>query len=242
MICRTCLRRVAGAAARPIAAHPLSRTPALLQISTTTAVPTTPTLTTRCFTTTSSPANAAPAAAEATATTSSAGTPPNLTPLTGSEASKDQQQQAQQQRPLSSCPAGTVLTGLNYFKGKSDPVALPDEEYPEWLWRCLEVQKKTDESADGAEVGDEFSKSKKQRRLAAKRQRALEARMLATGDLEALVPKVPLQKQSVNLPAPEKPGDVQQALTAHDAREELRKAMRKERRAKIKESNYLKAM
>lgn len=66
--------------------------------------------------------------------------------------------------------------------------------------------------------------------------------MLATGDLEALVPKVPLQKQSVNLPAPEKPGDVQQALTAHDAREELRKAMRKERRAKIKESNYLKAM
>jgi large subunit ribosomal protein L54 len=85
------------------------------------------------------------------------------------------------------------------------------------------------------------AKSKKQRRLALKRKRTQEARLLASGDLEALVPKIPLQKQTVNLPGAE-PGNVGQAVEAVDKREELRRAMRKERRAGIKESNYLKAM
>lgn len=85
------------------------------------------------------------------------------------------------------------------------------------------------------------AKSKKQRRLALKRKRVQEARLLASGDLEALVPKIPLQKQTINLPGAE-PGNVGQAVAAVDKREELRRAMRKERRAGIKESNYLKAM
>jgi large subunit ribosomal protein L54 len=53
------------------------------------------------------------------------------------------------------CVEGTVLTGLNYTKGGSDPVAMKDEDYPEWLWKCLEVtQKSSDASEDGA--ADEF--------------------------------------------------------------------------------------
>ena len=56
--------------------------------------------------------------------------------------------------PKSSCAPGTVLTGLNFLKGKQDPVALPDEEYPEWLWRCLEYPEKL-QSAD-AGAADEF--------------------------------------------------------------------------------------
>lgn len=55
----------------------------------------------------------------------------------------------------SSCIAGTVLTGLNYFKGKADPVALPDNEYPEWLWSCIDVQKKA-ASDDDPDAGDLF--------------------------------------------------------------------------------------
>lgn len=86
-----------------------------------------------------------------------------------------------------------------------------------------------------------IAKSKKQRKLAAKRQKALEAKLLAEGNLEALAPKVPLQQQSVNLPG-EQNGTVMDNLVALEKREELRKAMRKERRAKIKESNYLKSM
>ncbi|KAL7820023.1 mitochondrial ribosomal protein L37 domain-containing protein [Trichoderma gracile] len=137
------------------------------------------------------------------------------------------------------CPEGTVLTGLNYIKGGQDPVAMKDEEYPEWLWSCLDVMKKADAADDN--LGDEFSKSKKQRKLAAKRQKALEAKLLAEGNLEALAPKVPLPKQSVNLPG-DKDGSVLDNIAAAEKREELRKAMRKERRAAIKESNYLKSM
>ena len=62
---------------------------------------------------------------------------------------------AAQSSALSSCPPGTVLNGLNYFKGKQDPVALADNEYPAWLWDCLSVQKKANEEAE-ADAGDEF--------------------------------------------------------------------------------------
>jgi large subunit ribosomal protein L54 len=46
------------------------------------------------------------------------------------------------------------MKGINYMKGRDDPVALPEEDYPEWLWRCLDA-KKTDGDEDGA-LGDEF--------------------------------------------------------------------------------------
>ncbi|KFA78180.1 hypothetical protein S40288_01400 [Stachybotrys chartarum IBT 40288] len=140
----------------------------------------------------------------------------------------------------SSCVEGTVLKGLNYTKGGQDPVALKDEEYPEWLWSCLEVTQRVSTDADNANA-DEFSKSKKVRQAAAKRQRILEAKLLAEGNLAALAPKVPLQQQSINLPG--KPNaSLAENLEAADVRQELRLAMRKERRAKIKESNYLKSM
>ncbi|EAQ92602.1 hypothetical protein CHGG_00837 [Chaetomium globosum CBS 148.51] len=221
MICRTCLRRAAGFTTRQITPQPFTRAPAAA----------------RSFTTTLRTRNATPTApAAAPATTAAEPSTPDLTPLTPPSAADSEATTG----PRSSCPEGTVLSGLNYIKGKSDPVALADEAYPAWLWNCLEVQKKADSTAD-ADTGDEFSKSKKQRRLALKRKRVQEARLLASGDLEALVPKIPLQKQTINLPGAE-PGNVGQAVAAVDKREELRRAMRKERRAGIKESNYLKAM
>lgn len=64
---------------------------------------------------------------------------------------------------------------------------------------------------------------------------------MAEGNLEALAPKIPLQQQSINMPGNEE-GTVAGAVSAVAAREELRKAMRKERKFKIKESNYLKSM
>jgi large subunit ribosomal protein L54 len=76
--------------------------------------------------------------------------PADLKPLADGPAGE-----AEEKQVLSSCPAGTTLQGLNYFKGKTDPVALPDEEYPAWLWTCLEVQKKAS-AEDETDVGDEF--------------------------------------------------------------------------------------
>lgn len=47
-----------------------------------------------------------------------------------------------------------MLNGLNYIKGGQDPVAKKDEDYPEWLWSCLDVMKKADAADDN--LGDEF--------------------------------------------------------------------------------------
>ncbi|KAG6027223.1 hypothetical protein E4U19_002143 [Claviceps sp. Clav32 group G5] len=146
---------------------------------------------------------------------------------------------SQSKRPRSMCPEGTVLTGINYIKGGQDPVAKKDEDYPEWLWRCLEAIKKTDTVVE--DDMDEFSKSKKLRTLAAKRQRAREAKLLAEGNMDALAPKIPLQEQSINLPG-EEGGTPEENAEAAQKRYELKRAMRKERKAKIKENNYLKAM
>ncbi|OQO06094.1 hypothetical protein B0A48_08682 [Cryoendolithus antarcticus] len=138
-------------------------------------------------------------------------------------------------RMPSSVPAGTLLKGLNYIKGKQDPVALEDEEYPEWLWSVLEKAQKSDGAAAGGDENDLFSKSKKQRQRAAK---SLRKRALLHP--EDMVPKVPLYEQSVDLPKGD--GSVKGALEAGEAREGLTKAMRGERRRVIKEKNFLKAM
>lgn len=235
MICRTCFRRASA----------LGRQVILPKAA--------PVRSNRHFATTAAPGQAA-AATDATDATDKAGGEP----AAGAR---------------SICVEGTVLAGLNIFKDKTDPVALRDDEYPEWLWSCLDVQKKADTAEDEG-AGDEWcmppppknpnpsyilpntsttentltltchhntAKSKKQRRLAAKRQRALEAKLLASGDISALAPKVPLQQQTINLPV--SPNSTpQEAFVAAEKREELRKAMRKERKAKIKEANYLKSM
>ncbi|KAH9909311.1 mitochondrial ribosomal protein L37-domain-containing protein [Xylariomycetidae sp. FL2044] len=242
MICRRCLQRL------PALRHPPpSSTATLSRASPSASSPPATTsyhrlpLSIRTLTQTprrlsSSPAPQPPPAG-ATAPGQAPPSPSFGTPLGDAAAAED----ATANKPsLSTCPEGTVLSGLNYFKNKSDPVALADDAYPAWLWDCLKVQQKADEEGDG-DAADEFSKSKKQRRIAAKRQRILEAKLLAAGNLEALAPKVPLQQQTINLPSNEE-GTLAGAMAAVDAREALRRAARKERKAKIKESNYLKSM
>ncbi|EPQ57802.1 hypothetical protein GLOTRDRAFT_126292 [Gloeophyllum trabeum ATCC 11539] len=45
---------------------------------------------------------------------------------------------AAEPEPKSSCPPNTVLVGVNYLKDQPPVLALPDEEYPDWLWKLLE--------------------------------------------------------------------------------------------------------
>ncbi|KAI6139043.1 mitochondrial ribosomal protein L37-domain-containing protein [Pisolithus tinctorius] len=45
--------------------------------------------------------------------------------------------------PISSCPAGTVLTGLNYLKGQPPVLAMPDADYPSWLWDLTNPKKRS---------------------------------------------------------------------------------------------------
>ncbi|KAK0703730.1 mitochondrial ribosomal protein L37-domain-containing protein [Lasiosphaeria miniovina] len=236
MICRTCLRRAAGFSSSRPAIRLLTRSSISSSASTATSG-LAPSVRGAFFTTTIRVRNAASATSS-----SSNSTATELTPVipTSEEAAAAAATAAAEKPALSSCKAGTKLAGLNYLKGRNDPEALEDHEYPAWLWNCLEVQKKaaTDEDADAL---DEFSKSRKVRRLAAKRQRTLEAKILASGDMEALAPKIPLVKQTINLLVGEGQG-LPDALQAAEKREELRVAMRKDRKSKIKESNYLKTM
>ncbi|KAH8733111.1 mitochondrial ribosomal protein L37-domain-containing protein [Phaeosphaeriaceae sp. PMI808] len=177
--------------------------------------------------------NATQTPATSTSTVQSISTP--LTPAPSPDLEK-QTAEASKKKVASlvrsSIAAGTPLKGLNFEKSKSDPIALADDEYPPWLWTLLSRQEKT---AEGAGQGDLFSKSKKQRRLAAKRLRREQAM-----NPESLVPKVPVYKQTIDLPAGD--GSVQSAVEAAEARDGLTKAMRSNRRATIKEANFLKAM
>ncbi|KAG4412124.1 hypothetical protein IFR04_014745 [Cadophora malorum] len=167
---------------------------------------------------------------------------PFSTPLTPSPSSTSPQAKSATSKKgptiVSSCPAGTPLKGLNYLKGRDDPVALAEEEYPEWLWTCLD--KKEVEGEDGGAAGDEFSKSAKLRRKAAKRARKLEAMCLAAGEA-APEARIPITQQSIDLPFNSE-GTTKGALDAEGKREELRGAMRRERRKGIKEANFLRGM
>ncbi|KAF9218316.1 hypothetical protein BS17DRAFT_804846 [Gyrodon lividus] len=54
--------------------------------------------------------------------------------LTPHQLSKGTSSTAEPKKIVSSCSAGTVLTGLNYLKGEPPILARPDEDYPSWLW------------------------------------------------------------------------------------------------------------
>lgn len=137
MICRRCLQRASSGLSRRVVSSAAATSAAAGR-------PSTPFLSLRALSTSLSRLTA-PAGQPTTET------PTFSTPLADSPPSPEEAAVG----TLSACPAGTVLTGLNYFKNQTDPVALTDEKYPEWLWRCLDVQKKaSDSTADDA--ADEF--------------------------------------------------------------------------------------
>ncbi|KAK4635644.1 hypothetical protein CLAFUW4_00239 [Fulvia fulva] len=218
MICRQCAQRLARRNTSHITSRAFSQTTSNRAQA----------VTAQTTTATNPRPNDRPAA------TSTSAAQPFSTPLTPAPENLDlptNKDVDKSKKPLqiqSSVPAGTVLKGLNFMKNKQDPVALEDSEYPPWLWTVL--NKSGAESGSGLDAeGDLFSKSKKQRRIAAK---ALKKRQLL--DPESLVEKVPIYEQSVDLPR-----DPRESL---GAREQLTKAMRERRRSKIKEDNFLKEM
>ncbi|KAJ6631116.1 mitochondrial ribosomal protein L37-domain-containing protein [Mycena sp. CBHHK59/15] len=51
--------------------------------------------------------------------------------------------------PMSSCATDTVINGVNYLKGQPPILALPDDQYPEWLWTVLEERVWPDDGPGG---------------------------------------------------------------------------------------------
>ncbi|KAG9318902.1 mitochondrial ribosomal protein L37-domain-containing protein [Chiua virens] len=50
---------------------------------------------------------------------------------------------------VSSCPAGTIMTGFNYLKNELPILAKPDEEYPAWLWDLTKPKVLADDGPGG---------------------------------------------------------------------------------------------
>lgn len=96
------------------------------------------------------------------AATSTSAAQPFSTPMTPSPENAGvvrQQSKAAATTPssvLSTVPAGTPLKGLNFLKNKQDPLALPDGEYPPWLWTLLRGEKSG--GSDGDAEGDLYGK------------------------------------------------------------------------------------
>ncbi|KAF8428996.1 mitochondrial ribosomal protein L37-domain-containing protein [Tirmania nivea] len=161
--------------------------------------------------------------------------------------------------PVSAAPAGTVLKGLNHLKNKQDPVAKEDHEYPAWLWTVLD-EKKGGGGADGEEEGDLYSKSKKARRIAARRA----AKLASQGLTEEQ--HIPIHQQTIDLPFATSGLSEPHAVAAigglgngdgavivggedglaevtfeqaQRARQEIKRQKRKQNRAAIKEKNFL---
>lgn len=128
----------------------------------------------------------------------------------------------------SSVVAGTSLKGINYIKKLTDPIALPDEDYPQWLWKCLEdrrPQLSSTPQISAEDAADLYSKSKKRRKIAQKRIAAKEA---AGGT----VLDVPADHRTEDMPW-------ETYEESAEARLEAKKASRARRRAAIKEKNFL---
>ncbi|KAL8768549.1 MAG: hypothetical protein Q9209_005234 [Squamulea sp. 1 TL-2023] len=147
--------------------------------------------------------------------------------------------------PTSSLKAGTPLKGLAFEKNKEPPVAREDGEYPEWLWGLLNTGKgEEDKGIRGG--GDAFSKSAKQRRIAARAARQGSSSSSILGN-HTLAPEIPIHEQSIDLPASSegykgRKADVEGERRAREVREELTRSLRGKRRKGIKEGNFLRGM
>ncbi|KAK6519587.1 hypothetical protein TWF281_003409 [Arthrobotrys megalospora] len=129
---------------------------------------------------------------------------------------------------VSITPAGTVLKGINFNKKLQDPIALPDEEYPNWLWTILEDRRPILSSApqlSSEDAADLYSKSKGRRKAAQKRIAAKQA--AASGILQT-----PADHKTEDMPY----GSFDESQAAID---EAKRASRARRRAAIKEKNFL---
>ncbi|KAI0047758.1 hypothetical protein FA95DRAFT_1558750 [Auriscalpium vulgare] len=65
--------------------------------------------------------------------------------------------------PRSSCPPNTVLIGANYLKNQPAVLALPDEDYPPWLWTILQPQELPDDGPGGKAEKVRLRKENRQR-------------------------------------------------------------------------------
>ncbi|KAJ5632897.1 Ribosomal protein L37mitochondrial [Penicillium lividum] len=158
------------------------------------------------------------------------------------------------ERPPSSCPVGTKMNGLNYFKNKPDIIAKEDSEYPDWLWDLLGDSSKSAKAEKGGVDPSSaltyhaflclprltFS-SLEQEATQALREEARRSRWCPP-------PKIPAHHHAHDItPAPyNREGlpevGITDATESADQRTEVIRSARQARRKAIKESNFLRGL
>ncbi|PKI84291.1 hypothetical protein MVES1_001735 [Malassezia vespertilionis] len=150
----------------------------------------------------------------------------------------------------SAAPAGTVFKGLSIYKNQPDPVALPDSEYPPWLWELLEdpAVKPTktlmvgDIDTTGLSKGEAraaLKRSAKVARAHVRRQQEKEAKEAAK-----LLSMSAAQKAAVAARAAAKAAEDARPKTAVEVagqEKDARRALRKKNRAAIKANNFVRS-
>lgn len=61
------------------------------------------------------------------------------------------------------CPPNTVLKGVTWLKDQPPVLALPDDEYPPWLWKLLEKKVLEDDGPGGFAEKKRMRKENRQR-------------------------------------------------------------------------------
>ncbi|OJJ00144.1 hypothetical protein ASPVEDRAFT_127154 [Aspergillus versicolor CBS 583.65] len=137
------------------------------------------------------------------------------------------------ERPPSSCLPGTPIQGLNYFRNKADPIAMEDNEYPEWLWSLLDSSKK--EAKKGGV--DPNTLNKKQRKRYEKKMAARAATLPVQIPVHHQATDITPAQYNRNGKAPE--DILGEATESQEKRSEITKSSREARRKAIREANFL---
>ncbi|PWN52284.1 hypothetical protein IE53DRAFT_385289 [Violaceomyces palustris] len=162
---------------------------------------------------------------------------------------------AEEKTSTSAAPQGMVLKGLSILKDKADPVALPDSEYPDWLWKLLEDPSISSASSLAAETagmtkGEARAATKRNAKLARAAQKAADkaaekaAKSASSNDSsspEGVSPVEGLTKEStlsVNANGSKVGAVDEEALKAE---REKKRAMRKANKEAIKSRNFVSA-
>lgn len=74
--------------------------------------------------------------------------------------------------PISSCVENTKIEGVNYLKSQAPVLALPDDQYPEWLWTVSQPKVYDDEGPG--------SKSERAKRIRENKQKIKDKNFMST--------------------------------------------------------------
>lgn len=142
-----------------------------------------------------------------------------------------------------------MFTGLSIYKDRPDPVALPDHEYPAWLWDLLEDPAVVSQKALQVGDVDTTGMTKGEARIAVKRaakqaRAAIRKQAAEAAREEARLARMTEAQRAAVLASRSKKVSSDGPVTPQkvfDQEREGRRSLRKTNRGNIKASNFVRS-